>query len=87
MSNNQIIYQQQEEQRSLFSRLCACLQIFNRKKKQGSSNQYHPEIDTPKSSFIFGQKKIIVLDLDETLVHSQFQPMDNYDLCLDVQFQ
>ncbi|CAD8091996.1 unnamed protein product [Paramecium primaurelia] len=87
MSNNQIIYQQQEEQRSLFSRLCACLQIFKDKKKRGSQNQYHHEIDTPKSSFILGQKKTIVLDLDETLVHSQFQPMDNYDLCLDIVVQ
>ncbi|CAD8203485.1 unnamed protein product [Paramecium octaurelia] len=87
MSNNQIIYQQQEEQRSLFSQLCACLQIFKGKKKRGTQNQYHAEIDTPKSSFIFGQKKTIVLDLDETLVHSQFQPMDYCDLCLDIVVQ
>ncbi|CAD8095196.1 unnamed protein product [Paramecium sonneborni] len=84
MQNNQIIYSQTQEKRSFFNRLCSCFEYFKKDPKQ--INQYHPEIDTPKSSFI-GQRKIIVLDLDETLVHSQFQHFDNHDLTLDIVVQ
>ncbi|CAD8178153.1 unnamed protein product [Paramecium octaurelia] len=84
MQNNQIIYSQPQEKRSFLSRLCSCFEYFKKNPKQ--ENQYHPEIDSPKSSFI-GQRKIIVLDLDETLVHSQFQHFDSYDLALDIVVQ
>ena len=29
-------------------------------------------------------KKILVLDLDETLVHSQFKPIDNPDIVINI---
>jgi len=32
-------------------------------------------------------KKTLILDLDETLVHSSFQPVDNVDIVLPVFFQ
>lgn len=31
-------------------------------------------------------KKTLVLDLDETLVHSSFQPVDNVDIVLPVSY-
>ncbi|CAD8097210.1 unnamed protein product [Paramecium sonneborni] len=84
MQKNQIIYSQGQEKRSFCQRLCCCFEYL--KKNAQQMNKYHPEIDTPKSSFI-GQRKIIVLDLDETLVHSQFEHFDCHDLSFDIVVQ
>ncbi|CAK88433.1 unnamed protein product (macronuclear) [Paramecium tetraurelia] len=84
MQNNKIIYSKTQEKRSFLSSLCSCFDCF--KKNPQQMNQYHPEIDTPKSSFI-GQRKIIVLDLDETLVHSQFEYFDSFDFTINIAVQ
>ena len=39
----------------------------------------------PKSSE-FTNKKTLILDLDETLVHSSFEPFQKYDIVLNVNF-
>ena len=39
----------------------------------------------PQSEYDKG-KKTLVLDLDETLVHSSFQPLQYYDIILPVNF-
>ncbi|CAD8054536.1 unnamed protein product [Paramecium sonneborni] len=83
MNNNDIIYQQQQEQKekkpSFFEQLCSCIYFF-RKKNVMANEKYQLGIDTPKSH----TRKICVLDLDETLVHSQFKGENGYDFLLDI---
>ncbi|CAK72842.1 unnamed protein product (macronuclear) [Paramecium tetraurelia] len=83
MNNNDIIYQQQQEQNekkpSLIEQLCSCIYFF-RKKNVKINERYQLGIDTPKSH----TRKVCVLDLDETLVHSQFKAEDGYDFLLNV---
>ena len=40
----------------------------------------------PQKSLDFSDKKTLILDLDETLVHSSFSPFENNDIVLDVDF-
>ena len=40
----------------------------------------------PKKSSEFSNKKTLILDLDETLVHSSFTPFENNDIVLNVDF-
>ena len=40
----------------------------------------------PKKSSEFNNKKTLILDLDETLVHSSFTPFENNDIVLNVDF-
>ena len=40
----------------------------------------------PKKSPEFSDKKTLILDLDETLVHSSFLPFENSDIVLNVEF-
>ena len=47
--------------------------------KQGSQLPLLPPQSAQKSG-----KKILVLDLDETLVHSQFKPIDNPDIVINI---
>ncbi|CAD8076810.1 unnamed protein product [Paramecium sonneborni] len=83
MNNNDIIYQQQQEQKekkpSLLEQFCSCIYFF-RKKNVRANEKYQLGIDTPKSH----TRKICVLDLDETLVHSQFKGENSYDFLLDI---
>ncbi|CAD8143000.1 unnamed protein product [Paramecium octaurelia] len=83
MNNNDIIYQQQQEQRerkpSILEQLCSCLYFFQ-KKNVRANERYQLGIDTPKSH----ARKLCVLDLDETLVHSQFKADNGYDFLLDI---
>ena len=44
------------------------------------------ELLLPNKSSEFSDKKTLVLDLDETLVHSSFTPFDNNDIVLNVDF-
>ena len=44
------------------------------------------ELLLPKKSPEYDDKKTLVLDLDETLVHSSFTPFDDNDIVLNVEF-
>ncbi|CAD8045839.1 unnamed protein product [Paramecium sonneborni] len=83
MNTNDIIYQQQQEQQdkqpNIFEKLCSCIYFF-RKKTQKTNEKYQLGIDTPKSH----SRKVCVLDLDETLVHSQFKADNGFDFSLDI---
>ncbi|CAD8119450.1 unnamed protein product [Paramecium sonneborni] len=80
-----IIYQKEQttKSKSIFSRICSCLSFLKSKQDQTNHQIYQLGIDSPKSSFL-GQRKLIVLDLDETLVHSQFQIINGYDFAIDI---
>ncbi|CAD8104978.1 unnamed protein product [Paramecium sonneborni] len=80
-----IIYQKEQitKGQSIFGRICSCLSFLKSKQHQQSQQKYQLGIDSPKSSFL-GQRKLIVLDLDETLVHSQFQIINGYDFSIDI---
>ncbi|CAD8137662.1 unnamed protein product [Paramecium pentaurelia] len=86
MNTNDIIYQQQQEQLerqpNFLEKLCSCIYFF-RKKTHKTNEKYQLGIDTPKSH----SRKVCVLDLDETLVHSQFKPDNGYDFSLDIKVQ
>ena len=48
-------------------------------------NNYEEYLLPPKSQE-FSNKKTLILDLDETLVHSSFTPFQNNDIILEVDF-
>ena len=48
------------------------------------SNALHKQNILPPQEGKNKGKKTLVLDLDETLVHSSFQPVDNVDIVLPV---
>ncbi|CAD8135120.1 unnamed protein product [Paramecium octaurelia] len=83
MNTNDIIYQQQQEQierqPNCLEKLCSCIYFFH-KKTHKTNQKYQLGIDSPKSHC----KKVCVLDLDETLVHSQFKPDNGYDFLIDI---
>ncbi|CAD8198623.1 unnamed protein product [Paramecium octaurelia] len=80
-----IIYQKEQKTKSqsFLARICSCLSFLKSKQHQTNQLKYQLGIDSPKSSFL-GQRKLIVLDLDETLVHSQFQFINGYDFSIDI---
>ncbi|CAD8192693.1 unnamed protein product [Paramecium pentaurelia] len=80
-----IIYQKEQitKTKSIIARICSCLSFLKLKQNQTKQEKYQLGIDSPKSSFL-GQRKLIVLDLDETLVHSQFQLKNGYDFAIDI---
>ena len=45
------------------------------------------ELLLPKKSSEFSNKKTLILDLDETLVHSSFTPFEKNDIILNVDFE
>ncbi|CAD8047154.1 unnamed protein product [Paramecium primaurelia] len=83
MNTNDIIYQQQQEQQerkpNFLEKLCSCIYFFQ-KKSNKTNEKYQLGIDTPKSH----SRKVCVLDLDETLVHSQFKADNGHDFSLDI---
>ncbi|KAF4027415.1 NLI interacting factor-like phosphatase domain-containing protein [Phytophthora infestans] len=50
----------------------------------GTTIQLRPSL-LPPVSFVDADKKCLVLDLDETLVHSSFRPTNNYDFIIPVE--
>ncbi|KAM3146050.1 hypothetical protein pb186bvf_001707 [Paramecium bursaria] len=84
---SQIIYR--PDKVGFFKKLCSCLYFF----KPAEPNNYQLGIDSPKAQYVVKyiyklqvNRKTLVLDLDETLVHSQFQPVTGHDFQINVNF-
>jgi RNA polymerase II subunit A small phosphatase-like protein len=75
-----------------FLRIYKCCSMFL-KCFASKKPEFDQLIDSPINSFLepqlpeFKGKKTLVLDLDETLVHSTFEPVQNPDLILPVRIQ
>ena len=52
-----------------------------------SKNLEQKNLLLPQKSLEFSDKKTLILDLDETLVHSSFVPFENNDIILNVDFE
>ena len=52
-----------------------------------SKNLEQKKLLLPEKSIEFSNKKTLILDLDETLVHSSFVPFENNDIILSVDFE
>jgi RNA polymerase II subunit A small phosphatase-like protein len=55
-------------------------------KKENSQQQQQEYLIGPQRKQDIG-RKTLVLDLDETLVHSQFKPVENADIILPVEIE
>lgn len=67
--------------KSMVIRLCSCLKVFKPTRGQGI---YQLGIESPKGGLTPVSRKYLVLDLDETLVHSAFQSTGEEDFDLTV---
>lgn len=65
--------------------LCKC---FRFKRRGNAQYDYirNPIDIPPQSDKKFGMKTLII-DLDETLVHSSFEPIPDYDLTIQMELQ
>jgi predicted secreted acid phosphatase len=52
-----------------------------------SKNLEQKNLLLPQKTSEFSDKKTLILDLDETLVHSSFVPFENNDIILNVDFE
>jgi carboxy-terminal domain RNA polymerase II polypeptide A small phosphatase len=64
--------------KGFFSKLCSCL-APKKPKKVDEASLLPQEYS--------GKKKTLVLDLDETLVHSSIQPVEKYDLKINIKLE
>lgn len=61
--------------------ICSCFKISNTYSKATSDTLLPPQVSELEG------RKTLVLDLDETLVHSSFKPVLNCDLTLEITFE
>ncbi|CAD8072974.1 unnamed protein product [Paramecium sonneborni] len=71
-----------QQKSSLIQLLCKCLKF--RKTKSQSYEQIKNPINIPQQTERSKGRKTLVIDLDETLVHSSFEPMKINDLIVEV---
>lgn len=74
--------------------MAAQAQAMKQQKQIKVQKKVRNQIDDQEEEWLIGPqrkqdagRKTLVLDLDETLVHSQFKPVDNADIVLPVEIE